>query len=489
MYESLWMGTETSFYEAQTAYVKLQEYVADKGIVMGHKGPAAKHADSGVPVEDPCNDSEFLDVQDGVGIIAVEGSLYDATFGWIGKMFGLTGYGDIAQALMTAVRHPDVNSIMLVIKSGGGQVAGCQELANFIAEVDKVKPVCTYTTSYMASAALWLGVSARSVYSSETSVVGSIGVLSVVASRSRQLQADGVDAKVVRSGKYKALGHPVDPISEEAIANAQAQADYLASIFLKHVAKCRKDNLQAAERKYGQGQEFIGAQAMDAGLVDGIASYTEAFLSTKASAPQHDNKPRVFGAQVVTDQIASHNAAKEELTMPNHLPTPEQLAAMAGIPATAESTDSAESTTTPVVPVPNTTVTTHEADQGSNEIVVKLRADMTEIKGMLAEVNTQLEAASAAVSTAEAQRDALAEIVRTGMKGMKVALGAKPDEVDAISVDTLASAHAEVLDLFKSKFKAGGVAATRPTSEQVTEPAQAAVVNPLFVAAMSQSRK
>lgn len=498
MYESLWMGTEASFYEATAAYDKLMTFVADKGITLGHTGPEARVADSGDQTQpaDPYNDSEYLDVQDGVGIISIEGAMRDRTFGWLGKMFGLTGYGDIAQALMTAVKHPDVNSIMLVIKSPGGQVDGCQELANFIAEVDKVKPVYSYAASVMSSAALWLGVAARKVYSSETSIIGSLGVLTVVMSRARQLQADGVDAKVVRSGKYKALGHPVDPLSEEAIANAQAQADYLANIFLKYVASRRGDNMQAAERKYGQGQEFIGAQAVDVGLVDGIANYTEAFLSTKASAIQRDNKPLVFGAQVVTGAEASHNARQEETNMPKHLPTPEQLATMAGITAEVATTAlAAAAGATAEVTAPVTEAATAPVAEVDSEIVVKLTADMSAVQAALAEstaalaeANAKLEAADVAAKAIESQRDTLAGIVRTGMRGMKVALGGKADEVDAISVDTLASAHAEVLETFKSKFKAGGVAATRPAVEEASQSAPVAV-NPLFVAAMSKSRK
>ena len=465
----IWLGTEDSYRQAIAGTQKLEAHQAQHGI------KAEFHDD-----EEEENLKDYLQIVDGVAIINVSGSLVDETLGWRGKYYGMTGYGDIQRAAVAAVKNPEVSSIMLNIKSGGGAVSGVQETADLLANIDKIKPVTTYTSSYMGSAALWLGMAGREVFASETAIVGSIGTLIVMTSRHRMLQENGIDAVVVRSGKYKALGHPAEPMSDEAVAQAQEKADYLADIFLTYVAGRRKVTKAAADSKFGQGREFIGTQAAAVGLIDKVVSYSDAYVRAKALAG-NDNRGRIFSATMPTDKPETYNSGTPKGQNSMHIPTPEELAAMAGVDLTAEASSEVDAAA-------NTTQVAASAQvpEASPELVLAAaqlataQAELATAQAAVAAVQAELATAKAAAEAAQAQATALADIVMASVKSMTVALGGTSASVDATPVAELAAKHAEVSAQFKTKYRAGGVAST---STQAAEKPAVATLNPLFLAA------
>jgi signal peptide peptidase SppA len=471
-----WMGGEGTYEAAMLAVAKCEDYRANN--------PKAGYGE-----EDDPNVSPYLSVVDEVGIVTIQGSLVDGEYGRMGIWYGVTGYGDIQKALVAAVRNADVKSILMVVKSGGGAVSGVSETAKFIESVDKVKPVVTYSPSTMASAALWLGLAAREAYISSTTIAGSIGTITVMASRYRQLQEDGIDTTVVRSGKYKALGHMAEPLSELAQQETQSTIDYLSDIFLTYVAERRGVNKVAADTKFGQGRTFVGEQALAVGLVDGVSSYTQAFVSAKSKVVP-DNSRRVVGATIAAVANTADNANQLE-GKPMHIPTPEELAAMAaGIDLKAEAATSAApeagtapASTAPAAEAPTVETLTAklaEAEQAQAG-TVKALADVT------AEAETLKATAATLQATLDAQAEAtagLTEIVRATIKTMSLPFNLETGVLAELAGTDLVAKHKEISDLFKSKVKAGGVAAAaRESKEDAEKQTQTATVNPLFLAA------
>lgn len=488
----IWFGSEASYFEAKSAIEKYNAHSSTPAAQAAHKAYYADDEEE----DDNGTTAPYLSVIDNVGIVTIQGPLADATFGYWGPMFGITGYGDIQEALVAATRNPDVKSIMLVIKSGGGAVSGVSETAKFIQNVDKVKPIVAYSPSAMASAALWLGVAARETYVSTTTIAGSIGTIMVMMSRYEQLKQDGIDAVVVRSGKFKALGHPAEPISDAAVEIAQGQADYLSSIFLNYVADRRGISAVAADTKFGQGREFIGEQAVAVGLVDGLKSYTEAFVTTKSKFTPANNSV-VVGATIADSTANADNANHLEGTnmpRPTHIPTPEELAAMAaGIDLSAEADTAQGEQAAGETPTAETQAATGE--QPTDE-APQADAHMAELQALVdastaaqAELQAKFDAAQAEIVAIKAEQEssaatmsAMSDIVRGTIKTMSLPLNLATDTLAELNGSALCAKHKETADLFKSKVKAGGVAAaTRQQREEETS--QAAVVNPLFVAA------
>lgn len=476
----IWLGTEDSYRQAIAGFQKREAYQIQHGI------KADAYTDN---QDSPQNDEDlkdYLEIVDGVAIINISGSLVDETLGWRGKYYGMTGYGDIQRAAIAAVKNTEVNSILLNIKSGGGDVAGVQATADLLTNIDKIKPVTTYTSSYMGSAALWLGVAGREVFASETAIVGSIGTLIVMTSRYRMLQENGIDAVVVRSGKYKALGHPAEPMSDEAIAQAQEKADYLANIFLGYVADRRNTTKASADSKFGQGREFIGTQAVSVGLIDKVSSYPEAYSRAKALAG-NDNRSRIFSATMPTSTVETYNSAKPKgQTSMSHVPSPEELAAMAGVDLTAEA--SAQTAAVPATPA----VESAQAPETSAQLIeataqlAAVQAELVTAQAAVIAVQAELATAKALADSNSAQALALSNIVMAAVKSMTVGIGGTAASVEATPIAELAAKHAEVSAQFKLKYRAGGIANSSITPPASTTPA--ASINPLFLAAAAMHK-
>jgi capsid assembly protease len=241
--------------------------------------------------------AKFYDVQNGVAVIPVNGTLMHKS-GYIGSQSGATGYDGIAALLDEANSNPSVRAIMLDIDSGGGEVSGVEALANKINA--SPKPVYAHANEMAASAAYWIASSASKVYLSNTASVGSIGVITVHADYSKQLNNEGVKVTIIQSGKHKAEGNPYEPLPADVREKVQAEIDSLRSIFAGTVAKNRKMTLQAVLDT--EAAMYSGQAAVTAGLADAVLSFDDALkkvqasvsLNTQTTRPQGQTRPQGY---------------------------------------------------------------------------------------------------------------------------------------------------------------------------------------------------
>lgn len=123
----------------------------------------------------------------------------------------------------------------------------------------------------VASAAYWIASAAQSLHlASNTTGAGSIGVLATHVDISGLEERAGVRRTEIVAGKFKASGSPHKPLSAEGREVLQAQVNYLYGLFVADVAAHRRIN-QATALKMADGRVYMGTQAVNAGLVDGIA--------------------------------------------------------------------------------------------------------------------------------------------------------------------------------------------------------------------------
>ncbi|MBO4312560.1 MAG: S49 family peptidase, partial [Desulfovibrionaceae bacterium] len=167
-------------------------------------------------------------ISQGVAVIRVDGPLdRQAHFGWLSGQRLATGYDEIAHALDAACANPQVRAILLSFNSPGGAVPGCKELADHIAAVGTVKPCAAYADGLCASAAFWLASATGTIYAPRTATVGSIGVVMVHVDTSRAWDRAGVAFSYITGGKFKAVGNPHAPLSEDDRAYLQQHAQAL----------------------------------------------------------------------------------------------------------------------------------------------------------------------------------------------------------------------------------------------------------------------
>ena len=196
--------------------------------------------------------------------------------------------------MIQASADPQVKTIVLDVKSGGGSVQGLSDTADLVRKVDsKVKPVHAFTDSCACSAAYWLAASARKVHASNMAETGSIGVLAVHQEYTKMLADIGVTPTVIRSGEYKALGHSMEVLSPKAEATIQSQLDHMASIFDNYIADRRGMTVDAFKKSAGEGRVFVGQQGVEAGLVDSITTFDALVSKLETSGDERGRVPEI----------------------------------------------------------------------------------------------------------------------------------------------------------------------------------------------------
>lgn len=210
-------------------------------------------------------------IQDGVAILSLEGVIAKRANLFM-EISGGVSTQLAERDLKAALADPAVHSIILAIDSPGGTVDGTITLANIVAGAEK--PVATLASGTMASAAYWIGSAASAgVYITDaTTNVGSIGVVAAHTDVSKAQAAQGIKTTEITAGKYKRIASQFEPLTKEGRQTIQDQVDHIYGLFVDAVAAHRGVSADTVLQDMADGRIFIGQQAIDAGLVDGVST-------------------------------------------------------------------------------------------------------------------------------------------------------------------------------------------------------------------------
>lgn len=245
-----------------------------------NEAPEAVAAKLGRQLQNSYNATE----RDGVAIIPVTGPLFRYA-NIFTAISGASSYELIARDFMSALENPQISSIILDIDSPGGEVNGVSELASMIFEARGTKPVIAYASGDAASGAYWIATAADEIVVSETSALGSIGVVGIYRGKSAKESAETVEI-VSSQSPHKRL----DPMSDDGRAKLQTRIDSMADVFVSTIARNRSVTPDHVLEHYGGGDVMIGAHAVNAGLADRIGSLER--LITEFSSPKTPSPPQ-----------------------------------------------------------------------------------------------------------------------------------------------------------------------------------------------------
>jgi len=189
------------------------------------------------------------------------------------RISGGTSAELLERDIKDAISDDDVRSIALLIDSPGGSVDGPFDVADVVMGCRGKKPIMAYADGQMTSAAYLIGSAADKVFASKTSRVGSIGVIMAHYDYSKAQEMQGVKKTYLYSGKYKAMGHDSEPLTDEARKYLQGHLDDYYTMFVDMVATQRGVDTKTVLDKMADGKVFIGKKAIDAGLIDGISTF------------------------------------------------------------------------------------------------------------------------------------------------------------------------------------------------------------------------
>jgi hypothetical protein len=165
----------------------------------------------------------------------------------------------------------------------------------------------------MTSAAEMVGSAAGPVWaSSDTTDMGSIGVLAMHRDFSAMEEKFGIKTTLLTAGKYKGVGW--GPLKAEDKAILQDGLDHSYQVFKQTVARNRGISMDAVEAM-AEGRVFKGQQAVQVGLANGIATVQSrvAALSKRPALATNRAAYKAVAEQTTTHKQEKNRMTKDEL--------------------------------------------------------------------------------------------------------------------------------------------------------------------------------
>lgn len=178
-------------------------------------------------------------------------------------------YDELIEAIWAADADRSVKRIVLDVNTGGGELDGLDDVAQVIAAAEK--PVLAVVRDIAASAGYWLTSQADEIRAtSPVAAVGSIGVIAQMYDLTEWLKSMGVTPLLfvsTEAPEKRALWEPGTDAGREAWIR---MLDDAHAVFAARVAEGRGTTPEKVNADFGRGALVIAADALEAGMIDGI---------------------------------------------------------------------------------------------------------------------------------------------------------------------------------------------------------------------------
>lgn len=235
-------------------------------VTAAHPDPAAGLADRG----DAAGDDEGA----GIAYVYLSGTIAKRMRDNFSSCERWIDLARVDSMLRDLAADDNVEAIVLHLDTPGGYGQGLAGTNALVAEIAAEKPVYTYTDTMQCSAGIWAFCSATEKFVSADAVYGSIGSFQVIFNELGALEKEGVDVTFLRSGKFKAAGHPFKVLEKHELVYLRERLEAHAEEF----RQCVEEHTGVA-REHMEGQVFSGAEAVEIGLADMVVDSPEELLA------------------------------------------------------------------------------------------------------------------------------------------------------------------------------------------------------------------
>ena len=189
---------------------------------------------------------------------------------------GMPGRGSLsdtalAPVLERAFRKGKPAAVALEINSPGGSPVQSSligaRIRRLAEELDI--PVYAFVEDVAASGGYWLAAAADEIWADDSSILGSIGVISAGFGAHVFLARQGVERRVYTAGKSKSMLDPFRPENEEDVERLKGLLNDIHTNFITHVKTRRAGKLDEKADLF-DGEIWLARRAAGLGLIDGI---------------------------------------------------------------------------------------------------------------------------------------------------------------------------------------------------------------------------
>lgn len=211
----------------------------------------------------------FVKTDPSVAVLRLSGVIASGTRGTLSDQ-------SLAPLLEKAFAKGKPQAVALQINSPGGSPVQSSLIGSRIRRLAEEKdiPVFAFVEDVAASGGYWLASAADEIWADESSVLGSIGVISAGFGAHELLNRYGVERRVYTAGKSKSMLDPFRPEQPEDVARLKGILEDLHENFIGHVKARRGDKL-STETNLFTGEIWLARRAQELGLIDGIGHITQ----------------------------------------------------------------------------------------------------------------------------------------------------------------------------------------------------------------------
>lgn len=257
-------------------------------------------------------DRDRRSIEDGVATISVTGSLAAKPGRMVGMSSSLRDYKTIAADMRAALNDERVGAIALYVDSPGGEGSGCFALCDQLYKMRGRKPIWAIVDEGAMSAGFAIASAADRIVGPDTSLVGSVGVVTAHVSMQQRLQNEGIKVTWIYAGAHKVDGNGTEDLSDGARSEITARINSMYQSFVSMVAENRQ--IQAKEVRGTEARIFEAREAMQVGFLDEVMSVDDAFAALRelSSGASRTNGAQLASATTGNTMAGSDGAPQGE---------------------------------------------------------------------------------------------------------------------------------------------------------------------------------
>ncbi|WP_300747716.1 signal peptide peptidase SppA [uncultured Brachyspira sp.] len=259
-----------------------------------------------IPSKNITNDiSSSMQLKEGIAIVDLTGII---THTKIKNSIGFE-YPSVTEKLINDfeyyMKHPNVKAVVLQVDSPGGSLTSCEEALKYLQELKEKnpKPIVASFRSIAASGGYYISMIADKIYANESTLTGSIGVISQFFNVSELMDKYGIKMYTIKSGINKDSLSPFRKPREDELAYWQDMTEEFVSLFTNVVEQSRGSKIKGSREDIFDGRIFSGKNALEAGLIDSIGTLHDALKDAAEMGGIKDEEPYIIKKPEIKNNV------------------------------------------------------------------------------------------------------------------------------------------------------------------------------------------
>lgn len=225
-------------------------------------------------VSQVANNSVTYEKQSNVAVISVDGGMYKKDIG--GMCSSVASYDQMVKFIDSAENDPSVDTIFFRVDTPGGSVAGADEVGDKIFN-SKKRTVCLYE-NIGASGGIWVFSACDELYATETTILGSIGVIVSYMEPTGDTGMRRVSI-VSKNAENKDCS-----LKGDCLSKTQGMLDAYEAMFYSRIERNTGFTSEQIQTVFNNGDVIFATEAKKAGFIKDVTTFDALFSSLKLGA-------------------------------------------------------------------------------------------------------------------------------------------------------------------------------------------------------------